>query len=108
MEFSKLMAEMSFAFRADLPEGAVDTYWKYLVDMSWFQVQSAMNQIIKTGDRFPSVAQIRTLAGSYREMKTKEISTAIQIEEFASNDCKPESADDFFKKVGSLFGEVKP
>jgi hypothetical protein len=100
------MGELGLAFRVDASKEMMGVYWKYLHDRSLYQVTNAIEDIIKSGDRFPSVAKIRELAGSYREFKTVERSQAEMIEEFSSADLKPVDAKDFFKTVGDMFGAV--
>jgi hypothetical protein len=104
-QFILMLGELSAAFRVDPTTEQAETYWKYLQDRSLYQVSSAIVDIIQTGDRFPTVAQIRTLAGTYREMKTVEVpSGCLMLEQFAGSDLekyKGMTGDEFFKTVMS-------
>lgn len=104
-QFAILMGKMGLAFRTDCSKEQMSVYWEFLKDRSFYQVGRAIEEIIKTGDRFPPVSKVRELAGSFREMKTREVTEAPQIEEFSSADQKPETAEDFFKIVGDLVSE---
>jgi hypothetical protein len=101
-----MIGELCASFRIDPTDVLLETYFKFLADRSIYQLEMAITQLIQTGERFPTVSQIRTLAGSFREMKTKEITDAPQIEQFSEADFKPVSAEQFFEKVGSYFKTV--
>lgn len=75
-----------------------------------FQVGNAIVDIIQSGERFPTVSQIRTIASGYREFKTAEVpQDVIQIEQFTGAETekyKGMSGDDFFKEVMGSFGDL--
>jgi hypothetical protein len=68
-----------------------------------YQVGNAIVDIIQTGERFPTVSQIRAIASGYREFKTVAVEPKQMIEEFTTVDDVPVDADSFFKKVGGYF-----
>ena len=110
IRFASIMGELYKAFGLSPDKQQMLVYFKFLSDRSFYQVESAVTQLIQTGDRFPTVAKIRELASAYREFKTVEQSESIQIEEFTTVDEQPHTADDFFRIVGELVGEkeIKP
>jgi len=75
-----------------------------------YQVGNAIVDIIQTGDRFPPVSHIRSIASGYREFKTAEVpQDLIQIEQFTGEETeryKGMSGDDFFKEVMGSFGDL--
>ena len=98
--FASLMGELGLAFRVDASKEMMAVYWKHLHDRSMYQVGHAITDIIRSGDRFPTVARIRELAGSYREFKTREITEpARQITEFKASDYQMPEGDDWFEKM---------
>lgn len=99
IRFASLMGELGLAFRVDTPKDTMAVYFKYLHDRSMYQVEHAIIDLVKVGDRFPTVSKLREIAGSFREFKTAEKTESIQIEEFTGADYKPENADEFFKKI---------
>lgn len=102
--FASLMGEMGIAMRAEVNKEMIQVYWKRLHDRSMYQVKSAINQIIDTGDRFPVVSKIRELASTYREFKTVEKPVQM-LEQFSSADDLPTNGDEFFKRVFDFTSE---
>lgn len=104
-QFSLLMGKLSVAFNAPLTDDTVAVFFEFLADRSMFQIERAILEVIRSGERFPSVSKIRELAGFYREMKTVELPVAEYIEEYSSASDVPHTAEDFFRTVGELVKE---
>ena len=107
IKFASLLGKLCVAFRVDSNSEMINVYFEFLSDRSMYQIENAIIDIIKNGERFPTVSAIRNAAGSYREFKTVEANTNIAIEQFSSLETKYESAEDFFKEVNGMFGGVK-
>ena len=102
IRFAMLLGKLGMAFGSAPDKETMAVYFEFLSDRSFYQVESAITQLIQTGDRFPSVAKIREIASSYREMKTAEVSNSVQIEEFTTASGMPHTPEDFFKLVADL------
>jgi hypothetical protein len=105
IHFASLMGKMGKAFNFTPDKETLSVYFEFLADRSLYQVDRAITEIIRSGDRFPTVSKIRELAGSFREFKTVEVNHDHLIEEFSGADQKPQTAEDFFRIVGELVGE---
>lgn len=85
-------------------------YFNYLMDFSIDAVRYSVDQVIKTGERFPAVSLLRNYAGAYRPpVNRRPIIPEFQIEEFNQEEVdryKNMTADDFFKNMEQKFGVV--
>lgn len=96
------MGGLSAAFRCDCGKETMAVYFRYLQDHSIEAVQHGVDSAIKTLDRFPVVAKLRELSGTYRRPDNrKPVLPKFQIEEF-TGEREPfdqEKADEFFKQM---------
>lgn len=105
-QFALLMGELGVAFRVDASREMMGVYWKFLHDRTMRQVRLAIEDIIKSGDKFPPVSRIRDIAGSYREFKTVEkVPESRQIEEFTGP--PPDFDETFDEMLARVCGETK-
>lgn len=109
-QFALMMGGMSAAFRCDSNKETMAIYFQYLIDFSVEAVRYAVDQSIKTADRFPTVSKLREYANAYRPpVNRTAIVPEFCIEEFSGEEMekyKSMTADDFFKEMESKFGEV--
>lgn len=87
--FALLMGEAGAAFGRNPEKETMATYFKYLSDYQLDAVRFAVDQAIKTGERFPVIKTLREFANAYRPPSGKKPMTdAPQIAEFTETQCK--------------------
>ncbi len=82
--FAALMAMLGEAFFKDVSKPTMAIYFQYLTDCRIEAIKHAVDEIIKTHDRFPTVKVIREHAATYRPPAghRQVTSNAPQIAEF--------------------------
>ena len=60
--FSSLMGDVCAAFRCEITESLLQSYFKHLSDFDIVMVSRAINKAIKSCDRFPTIKAIREMA----------------------------------------------
>lgn len=87
--FALLMGEAGAAFGRNPEKETMATYFKYLSDYQLDAVRFAVDQAIKTGERFPVIKTLREFANAYRpQVKRQVVTEAVQIAEFTTEQVK--------------------
>lgn len=85
--FALLMGEAGAAFGRNPEKETMATYFKYLSDYQLDAVRFAVDQAIKTGERFPVIKTLREFANAYRSPVKRQVATeAVQIAEFTESE----------------------
>lgn len=83
--FAALMAMLGEAFFKDVSKPTMAIYFQYLTDYRIEAIKHAVDEIIKTHDRFPTVKVIREHAATYRPpIRQQQATDATQIAEFTA------------------------
>ena len=80
----------------------VEVYFEYLEGCSMYQIDRAIKELIQTGDHFPYLSKVLTLARSFKREPTAPMSDHIQIKEVNPPNDLPRTKDDFFKAMKTL------
>lgn len=100
--FAVMMGAVFAAFRCDASKETMAVYFEYLKDQDVEAVRHAVDESIKTLERFPTVAKMREFAGAWRRPVNYTPSSAPMIEEFTKEEierCKSMSFDDIIKNT---------
>lgn len=70
MEFTLLMGELCVVYQVEATVELMGVYWKHLYDFDIAQIKNAVDSVIKTSDRFPTISKFtETIERSYSGMK---------------------------------------
>lgn len=89
MEFTLLMGELCAAFQVEPTVELMSVYWRHLAGLEVSQIKNAVNALIKTADRFPTVSKfIEIIECSYSGMK-KDWLAPEEIEKYRAEGILP-------------------
>lgn len=101
-----MMGELAISFQSDLTNEEIKVYFKRLNEFSIYQVEKAIDKIIDTEDRFPTVKVFRDYARAFKRDPPQPAQDVPQIEERVLPNDLPRNKEDFFDAMHKLYGDV--
>ena len=106
IQFSKSMAELGISFNRNVDRETLAVYFKHLSSQTIYQVCRAIDDIIASDEKFPTVSRVKAMANIQKRNAPRPMQNVEQIEEVVHSNDLPRTKEDFFKAMSELTDKV--